>query len=98
MADLNKPSHHLEAYLRHMSLKDGDILIVDARYLRPEDFAKIPNLPNVWLIPAAPPEGQSIDDITRQLNASDLEHMLQFVKGRMKEEGKDKALIEVASA
>lgn len=75
----------LASYVKHLRLQDGDIIIVDARYLRPEDFAQLPNLPNVWLIPAAPPEGQTIDDITRQLNASDLEHMLQFVKGRMKQ-------------
>lgn len=84
----------LAAYVKHLRLQDGDILIVDARYLRPEDFAQLPNIPNVWLIPAAPPEGQTIDDITRQLNASDLEHMLQFVKGRMKQPQKptDEAL------
>jgi hypothetical protein len=73
----------LAEQVKKLELKDGDILLVDARYLRPEDFANL-NVPNVWLIPAAPPEGQTIDDITRQLNASDLEHMLNFVKGRMK--------------
>lgn len=77
-------SKDLSEHVKKLELKDGDVLIVDARYLRPEDFSKLPNIPNVWLIPAAPPEGQTIDDITRQLNASDLEHMLQFVKGRMR--------------
>jgi hypothetical protein len=81
----------LEAYVKKLALADGDILIVDARYLRPEDFVHLPNIPNVWLIPAAPPTGQTIDDITRQLNASDLEHMLQFVKGRMKQEAQKSA-------
>jgi len=88
------PKSDLAAHVKSLRLQDGDILIVDARYLRPEDFAQLPNIPNVWLIPAAPPDGQTIDDITRQLNASDLEHMLQFVKGRMKQTQKptDEAL------
>lgn len=88
----------LASHVKSLRLQDGDILIVDARYLRPEDFAQLPNLPNVWLIPAAPPEGQTIDDITRQLNASDLEHMLQFVKGRMKVTPPTDATVEVKNA
>jgi hypothetical protein len=92
------PKSDLAAHVKHLHLQDGDILIVDARYLRPEDFAQLPNLPNVWLIPAAPPEGQTIEDITRQLNASDLEHMLQFVKGRMKVVPSTDAAVEVPNA
>jgi len=45
----------IASYVKSLRLQDGDILIVDARYLRPEDFAQLPNIPNVWLIPAAPP-------------------------------------------